>query len=319
MNYGQEEYESQESELPPLPNLYAAYSSVPQEDDVPMDTPQDVTEEQQIVSNDYELPDYLGDEWKPPADATEQWYKDKYKEMATYANTDEFKNSLLTKYQEDLINAQSDADKIGEAARALMNNDKRYLLQYFPEKLAELGIEPTLSPNEIASMVEQTMKQEFDENYKDIFDSKHLLDPTSKSAQIYTRSQELLKYYNEINEQRKEAFKSYQTETKHGVKPQVTREEIYEQVKDKLAKEDFDSTMDYVVNNADSWTVMDLRKIMTYDTDIQKSYEQGKADAIRELKRVGNAQPVHSAPSRSKEVYNEPESFNSYLGRLVRN
>jgi hypothetical protein len=124
-----------------------------------------------------------------------------------------------------------------------------------------------------------------------------------------------------MNEQRKEAFKTYKTEPSQPKDPQALKAEAFNQVKDKMDEATFNATMEYAVENADKWTIADLRKIMTYDDDIKNSYEQGKADALKELKRVGNAQPVGSVPPRQnkREEDFRPESFNNVLGRLIRN
>lgn len=270
-----------------------------------------------------ELPDYITEAWRPPTDADDSWYKQKYTEALSYPNSPEFQEKFLSNIKENIIAAQEDADKIIEVSRMLLSGNTRALRQYFPEKLQEIGVEPVLTQEEIGTLIQNQLAQEFGENYEQLFDNKQLLNPMSQTAQMHNRSQQLLAHFANLNAERKTNFEKYkagvteQPVTQSEVK-YASKDEMYDVVKDTMNKDEFEEVFKYAEENAPKWTIADARKVMKYDDDVKAAYERGKAEALGYVKSAGNAKPTSNNPPQKVKNEERTPTWEEYMANLQR-
>lgn len=252
------------------------------------------------------IPDYISSDWVPTPKSDIEWYKQKYAELMNYANSEEFTSILADKYKTIASQEDERLMKYKDVVNALEGGDTLPLKLYFPDKLQEMGISPVLSEQEVDGLIEETMKKEYGDDYQSVYNERDALRPSSVSAKMIARTMELQKQYSEENKQRQLAF---ETARQNIPVPQSTQEltpdQYYETIKDQISKEEYDALLPQIQESMNKWSLLDLKKIITYENDMKAAEERGKAEGRRlmlaEVKSAGAMLPMALDEPRKRQ------------------
>lgn len=252
------------------------------------------------------IPDYISSDWVPTPESDIEWYKQKYAELMNYANSEEFTSILADKYKTIASQEDERLMKYKDVVNALEGGDTLPLKLYFPDKLQEMGISPVLSEQEVDGLIEETMKKEYGDDYQSVYNERDALRPSSVSAKMIARTMELQKQYSEENKQRQLAF---ETARQNIPVPQSTQEltpdQYYETIKDQISKEEYDALLPQIQESMNKWSLLDLKKIITYENDMKAAEERGKAEGRRlmlaEVKSAGAMLPMALDEPRKRQ------------------
>ena len=257
----------------------------------------DVAVDEAIVETPtYTVPEYLGAEWKPPEDADDAWYKDNYARLASLTSSEDFVASLTDTYREQLLSEEKNVEEFRNLYQAYKSGDVSFLKTAFPEKLLEIGVSPVLSNEDIDNEIEGTLKKEFGDNYTDVYDMKEVIKPSSISHKIFARTQQLVQHWSNENANRTQQFEQYRQSQGTSNTP-LDLDKEYEAFKDDMPREQFNTMLDSIREGiGGKWTLKDLHRIVSYDTDIAKAREQGAKEERERLtngiRQAGNSREV---------------------------
>lgn len=278
-------------------------------------TPEEIPQEQQ-----FEYPDYIGDEWRPPADADPTWYQEKYQSLHKLLSGDELASKLTEAYKDKLLQEEQSIENFKDLYKAHSEGNVAYLRRHFPDELAKAGINPVLTEAEIDASIEAHLKEEFGDNYEEIFDQKQIIRPTSLSAKIYNRSQQLVQFYQEENS-RRETLVQKPAEQQQAVP--LDFDKLYEDFTNEMSRDEFNTMVETIKSTYPKWTLRDLRHVLTYDDDIAKAREEGarleRERLTKELRSTGNAQPISRAARKEVEEEEPDPIYGRSFNDIVRN
>lgn len=252
------------------------------------------------------IPDYISSDWVPTPESDIEWYKQKYADLINYTNSEEFTSILAEQYKAVVSQQDERLAKYKDVVNALEGGDTLPLKLYFPDKLQEMGISPVLSEQEVDGLIEETMKKEYGDDYQSVYNERDALRPSSVSAKMIARTMELQKQYSEENKQRQLAF---ETARQNIPVPQSTQEltpdQYYETIKDQISKEEYDALLPQIQEGMSKWSLLDLKKIITYENDVKAAEERGKAEGRRlmlaEVKSAGAVLPMALDEPRKRQ------------------
>lgn len=290
------------------PNAVEASSEVV---DVPRETLEQTAVEQPEMlqeqpKTDEPSPFTLGDDFAPPEkfeEGTDElgWYKEKYNALHKGLTDPAFYDRVMEQYGEKILAKEAEAEKIKETWAAIQKNPRDYIRQHFPESLAELGISPVMSAEELTSSVDAKLKAEFGENYRDLYNVEDLAPWKGETLtrQIYNRGQELHNELSQQNSKNKEIFEGYTKKVAEGASPvseEQTRKYIEDNYKD-FEKAGIDrSTYDSFVQELEKAPMpglMEFYKLKNYEQTMENArkmgYEEGRKAALQNIERA--AQP----------------------------
>ena len=303
LNVYSEPEDAQDQDIAPLYNFHdLVYDEAPTTDDV-IEEENDGTiiEEgtnEVVVSESVEnvqYPEYLDNEWIPPTDAEDSWYREKYQAIHSMLSSEDLAMKVVEANRERLLAQEKDIENFRELYIAHKEGKSDFLRQNFPDELAKIGINPILKEEEIDGMIEQELQKEFGENYAEIFDQKQVIKPTSISAKIFNKSQELHRYYEQENERRQQLIQGYQPQQIEQQVP-LDFDKVYNEEFKELPREQYDSLVNKLKEDYPSWTLKQLLRVVTYEDDLAKAREEGRREALdkatKEFRTVGNAKPV---------------------------
>lgn len=281
------------------------------------------------VVDDFKYPEYLEPEWIPPADATGEWYQEKYKAIQGLLGSEDLALKLVEANRDRLLEQEKDIENFKELYIAHKEGRTDFIRQNFPEELAKIGISPVLQEAEIDSAIESQLKQEFGENYADIFEQKDVVRPTSVSAKIFARSQELANHYSTENQRRQQLIEGYQPTQAEKPVP-LDYDKIYEQDFKELPREEYDGLVNKLKESYPTWTLKNLLRVVTYEDDLAKAKEEGirigREESTKQLRTIGNAKPVPKVEGTEKKErvsddgnFSYGRDFSSIMRQLVEN
>ena len=267
------------------------------------DTPQDDEYEQEIDSDIEEIdvnpydPDYFKE---PDAFADDQskleWYKDRVDTIQQLLSGEsELYKSYIAERQNELVQKmESEFEGFGIMHQALQTDARGFLLQFIPEALAEHGINPIMSEEELLERVANDLSKEFGDDYRLRLNQSEMFDPRSFTAQVWARQQSLIREWDTINARNREILTKWneaiasKPQQQQGMAQQATPQDLnnmYEQhFKDRYDRQSFDALMAEAQQT--QFKVTDIEKILRYDQHIQEAYQRG----LREAQGRGNAQ-----------------------------
>jgi len=318
--------EEEEHEMTPLVSFHdIAYAA--EQDDVPQEeaeqtTTDETTEVAESTEPEFEYPAYVGEEWVPPADAEPTWYQEKYKALHGMLGSEELANKLVEANTQRLLDAEKDIENFKQLYIAHKQGNSEFLRQNFPEELAKIGINPVLNETEIDTAIEQKLKEEFGDDYADVFDQKQVIKPTSISAKIFNRSQELVRHYETENQRREQLIQGYQPKQVEQSVPLDYDKEYEADFKD-VPREQYDTLVNKLKEDYPTWTLKKLLRVVTYEDDLARAKEEGRAEerakTTKELKTIGNAKPISREERKESTDDGRPKVYGDDWTRMFNN
>lgn len=245
------------------------------------------------------------------------WYKQRYSEAAQKLSDPQFYDSILERYGEQILKREQEAEEIIASFKALKTNPRDFVRQYYPESLAEIGISPVLSPEEMQEKIKSDLASEFGEDYESMYDEKDLAPWKGQtfSRRIYDRGNELYDRYKSENARSQEIFDGYAKKVAEGKNPLSDEtakkfiDEQYEQhfKSDGIARSDYDAFVDELKTK--ELTIRDMWKLRNYESDIEKArkegLEEGRRSVTNDIRRVAlpkSPDTVKPKEASSKQV-----------------
>jgi hypothetical protein len=270
---------------------------------------EEATDQPEEHDADAPLFDYtvVGEEWAPPTnfsttDDELNWYRNQYGKIVTTLSSDEFKQNLLERYQSVLGSEIEDSESFVEHYKGFKANPKEYIRQYFPEKMAELGIDPIMSEDEIETKITARMKEEFGEHYESLLSPMEAVKPKSFTYKALKRQEQLLKEYEQSNEETKNKYKGYHSSIKPQQQEQpVDESAIIEEQYNLYFKDWKRSDYDDFIEKAKikQWNLHDMEKVINFDVYLETAKAEGKKLALEQISKQSNG--VRVTPDDKKE------------------
>lgn len=256
-----------------------------------------------------------------------EWYKTQYNSMYNTLNSKELYDKIAENYKDLLLQQEQEVEKIKETYKALQSNPKDFIRQYYPETLSELGISPVKNTDEISSEVDAKLKQEFGEDYKNMYDPNDLapFKGDNFTRRVYDRGMEIHKQLSAENEKNKEILSTYTSKVAQGVNPvtEAQKNEYFESEFAKLSKqgvtkEEFDSFVKELESDAFQPTLELFWKLKNSDKLIaeakQQGYEEGKKSIMQNVRKA--ATPVVSHTQKQSPPTN-PKDYEDWTKRQL--
>lgn len=276
--------------------------------------------EVEVVDTATPEPTYVDNDWVPPENADINWYKEKYAAINEALTGAEFVQKIKDAHLELMTAQEADVEQFRSLYKAYKEGDVDFLRLSFPDELVKIGINPILKESEIDNEIESILQAEFGDNYADIYDVRELVRPSSISAKIYNRSQQLAREFEQENINRQEAYNQYVSTKQQPTQTQAVPldyDELYKPFEQELKRDEFDHMVDTIKKLAPSWTLADYRKLLTYEDDLARARAEGaeaeRAKLTGDLRKTGHARPMSNRVESTRD--NEPVEIDTKFGR----
>lgn len=253
-----------------------------------------------------------------------EWYRDRMDSVRHLVDQDsDLYRSYAEETRQQLVEKLDlEYEGFGIMHEALQTDARGFLLQFIPEALAEHGINPIMSEQELLERVEKDLQKEYGDDYRMRLNHTEVFNPRSFTAQVWAKQQSLIREWDTINARNKEIMSKWNETiaSKANTQPQAKQgpsqaelDTAYEQhFKQKYDRQSFDAMM--ASASQKEFTFQDLERVMHFDKFIEEAYQRGIREASNVNKqrfdtaaREGNVvraqdarrvnQPVQSADS----------------------
>ena len=249
------------------------------------------------------------------------WYADRFeqvKQQYSSVNPEDIQKQI---FEEQTVAISQEIEGFKIMYNALKTNPEEFVMQYMPEVLAKHGIEPVMSPDQMADKIENRMRQEFGEDYKLKYNANDLIDPRSLSNNILMRQQQLYADYtqmNQANQARLGDWNQNLSEGKSNLAPnqEFTREQVLENAQQYFPEfqakgfstEDYNQFVTEAVDH--KMTLDDVHRVLYFDGYMQVAYEkglnEGKTGIYNKITQEGNGERV--LPESVSRLLNQQNS-----------
>jgi hypothetical protein len=308
-------------------------------EETPMDTPLEdapIDQPDTTIQSD-EISDYDAYFSRPENFENEtsalNWYQERFSKLEQMLDPN---NQYLQEYIQEqaqtmIKQKELEIESYGEMFQALRANPKMFMMQYMPEALAEHGISPVLTNEQILQKVQETLMQEYGNDYHLRVNMNEMLIPGSQASQVWIRQQELTKHYQDMNSKNQEVMNNWNKSLAAGKTPISANEleqnpEQYQRLLDESYEKDFQTrgfTKDefmHVVNQAKDYklTMTDVERIINFETYVRAAYEQGikhgTGNVYNKVKNNGGVEYVaNSTPVRNgRAISDDFDEFDIY-------
>jgi hypothetical protein len=239
------------------------------------------TEEDEEVE-EVEVPEWVTDDFLPPEEFKTQkeeyqWYKSKYQDLLTEYSKPEFISNFIDAYKENLVAAEQKVEQY-KAVEALFDGNPELALKlYAPNILQQINKDPFLSEENIYNIVDEQLKQEFGEDYKEHFKSDDIQKTNTLSYKMFSKQQDIL---NSVENHQKEIKESlYQPAVKQVDIDKQIQEEYDRDFKESgYTREEYNQFVQEVKKTIPTLKLKDFHRTMYFDTYVKNAYEKGKKD-----------------------------------------
>lgn len=272
---------------------------------------------------------FIPEQWRPQQfanpDEELKFYREKYAGLFHHIQSDAFINTFLDNYRDQLSNTEKEVQDFRSLMQAFRSNPETFIAANMPQYAQAMGLKPILSDEEIDEAIDNSIAEEFGENWREIFDSADLTRRSSISSKIFRRRQDLERQYEQQNQQAEEQRKSFISKLSQGQQQPPAPEQQTEAIIDSL-EEAYLNTFEpagfsqdeflEIVASAKQYTpdMVDIYRMTHYDDLVkeerEEAYEEGRRALLEELRSAGKLaaadfklQPRTSngdAPSRGK-------------------
>lgn len=238
-----------------------------------------------------------------------EWLRTKYSELHGQLTNKEFYDKLYETYRDQFIAREEEAQQILQTHKALKENPREYIRQFFPETLAELGVSPVLKDEEVAAEVDKALQKEFGEDYKNLYDPNDLapFKGNTVTRQIFNRGNELHAEFQKQNEKNRQIFDNYTAKVAQGKQPideaavsDYLDSEYAKLEKQGLSREDYDTFVqelkEYHPTVEDFWKMKNVDKLV--EKAKQEAFEQGKKATLKGISAITS--PAKREPASEK-------------------
>jgi len=252
------------------------------------------------------------------------WYKNKFNEIKKELMNPY--NPVTRKYIDNYVMSRIEEEEksisdFKQAYMAFKNNPKEYMMQFFPEALAEFGISPVISAEEMEILIDNKLKEEFGEDYKYKWNASELIDVNSFSSRLLQRRNEMINNLEQLNNKNREILSKWNENLANG-KSNIqsltaqSEEEIIQKIKaehkDKFVNEygiPEDAFEDFLRSvSKRQITLEDLHRIQYFEGYMRQAYEKGLQDAkagiYNKLNNENNAIKVKEVSNASTPQQN---------------
>lgn len=202
-----------------------------------------------------------------------------------FTNNPDIINDWASEQIQELVQKQNEEiESYAEMYKALQTDPRSFFIQYIPEVLAEYGISPVLSNEQILEQVEKDLAKDFGDNYKQYWNTNDLINPNSLTSQIWLKQQQLINQYNETNARNQELVKNWNTMVSNKeiqpLQPQEYQQKIQESYNNIFAPAGMEQAeYQQFIKEAENYqmNIEDVHRMVHFDDYIQEAYEQGVA------------------------------------------
>jgi len=242
------------------------------------------------------------------------WYRERFETLSKELNpSSELIKEFAQPHVDEYIKQQEqEIQGFAEMKRALDVNPRAFLMQYIPEALAELGISPIMSDNEIMENILKDMQKQFGEDYKERFDNRDVIDPRTESAQMWLQMEKLKSEYINLNNRNTEILNKWNSNviSKEVQAPsnedqmrfiESSYKEQFEPLE--IPKEEFNATIEWA-KQAPPITTLDVYKLKNFDSLLKEAYNSGMIEGKQTnykntLNRGGQEVVVNGTPEKT--------------------
>jgi len=291
---------------------------VEQTEQAPVEPVQESQPSEYSFGDDFKIPE----SFEKPEDEL-SWYKNNYQKIYGSITSQDFYNKVFEQYKDQILSQEEEAEQIRQTYLSLKNNPKDYIRQYFPETLAEIGVQPVMSDEEITSKVDEGLKEKFGENYRDLYSAEDLAPFKGRtlSRQIQEHGDLLHKQYNEQNERNRSLFEEYRSKLASPQSQQAPLtdedaqkyiDEQYEHVKDfGITKEEYGEFVESLKSYQP--TVKDFYRMKNFDNLLEQArksgIEEGKKSVTANIGRAAHRATAEPKPVTPPASSSEMEDF----------
>lgn len=152
------------------------------------------------LPDDFEYADYVVDELRLPkeGDVSLEWFRDAYAAMMEGIGSNRFVKSFEETYKDQLISKYKELPGFAEAYQAFLKDPEATIQTFMPEYYEKLSIPTPLSEDQITGKIQEHMKQQFGENYEDLYDPRDRFKANSISRKM---DAELVKIESQLRQE----------------------------------------------------------------------------------------------------------------------
>jgi hypothetical protein len=246
------------------------------------------------------------------------WYRERFDVLSKEINPNtETIRELSKPYVDEYIQQQeTEIQGFAEMKRALDTNPRAFLMQYIPEALAELGISPIMTDNEILDNIAKDMATEFGDDYRERFNHNDVIDPRTESSQMWLRMDKLKSEYNNLNNRNREILEQWNSKVINNEVKTPSNEEAMQFIESsykeqfeplEIPKEEFNATIEWA-KQAPPITTLDIYKLKNFEVLLQEAYNsgivEGKQVTYKNTAARGGQEVVASEPQKQVTVTN---------------
>lgn len=248
-----------------------------------------------------------------------EWYKNAFLTMNSQLDSEEFLANISQRYDDHLKQVEANNENRKAIINALEGRPELFAKIYLPQLLKDNNIDPTVSEDELAELVDIKMKEAFGDNYSDYYNQGDLLNPNTISSRMLAYNQQLVKQIQEQSKANEQLQATPQLQPQQEIDPAVFQAELDKQRKEYFA--DFtDEEFNEFINDMRDWhyDLRDLHNARYFDDYIkqakEQAYEEGKKNAYKEISKQGG---IKIKPTVVKEETVEEDDYFSPHRRIA--
>lgn len=254
------------------------------------------------------LPSYFPENLIPPKEFESEddelkFYRDNYFKTFDVLQTEDFVKDFFTTYEKQITQTDEDFEDFKALQGAFHDNPELAFKRFFPEVLSKQGYKTAFSSDERNDLLRDMMVEEFGENYKAVYVPEEASNPKSLSYRMIQIQEKALAKIEKMDQENKALEDKFKPISKDVVQAKI--DAAYEtEFKEHMSKEEYAS----FIKQADEYemSLIDVYKIVNYDNLVKayqnKAYNQGRKDALGELKKAKTKlpEPVRQRPAESR-------------------
>ena len=256
-----------------------------------------------------------------------QIYNDKLMQLREFLESEQYQQETEQYRQQRINEIEQELADFGVAYKALQQNPKDFMAKYLPEVLMEYGVSPVLSQTEIAQRVEEQLKVQYGENYKEQINPQEMFNPGSFTSLVYQAQQHLFNTYLQQNAQNEALVRDWgklvaegkinsqqplqQPQTFDALPPETQAAQLVQEYEQNWKQLGFseDEFVEFVGRAQEtSMSPHEVHKVVYFENYMTEAYkqglEQGRQAMIEQLRKSGNASRV--------EHYNQPTQSSGF-------
>lgn len=277
---------------------------------------------------------FLSEDLRPKDTASLESYKEAYNAVVKKMTSGEFAETILDKYRDALSAEEQEFTDMKSHVMAMRNNPREYIRTQMPEFAAEMGLDVTLTEEDMNNALEEHMANEFGEDWNDAYDERERFRIGSLSNKIMTayqqKSQQLHEQNQKLTQAQQERIQKLAAGEKNegsALTPQEQESILAEEYKrfeeHGISREDFDKFVGEA--SGKNLNVYDIYRAMNYEKLVQeaadKAYQEGKkgvALSIKKVARTAEKEKIDVQPRQSKPRQ-APKSKEEFLSDYYNN